>query len=87
MPDQVSASFEGVLFRVQFEHGRQVACDPICQYCGHPLDKQSIGRAEPMLVCLTKNQGCTTPIKRFETEEQMAQFLTQASQEFDKRKR
>ena len=87
MPDQMSASFEGVLFRVQFEHGRQLVCDPICPYCGHPLDKQSIAGAEPMLVCLTKNEGCTTPIKRFATEAEMGQFLTKASQEFDKRKR
>jgi hypothetical protein len=73
----MTASFEGVLFRVQFPHGQQVACDPICQNCGHPLDKQSIAGAEPMLVCLTKNEGCTTLIKK--RKKKMGQFLTNVS--------
>jgi len=51
MQDEVAASFDGVLFRMRFEHGRQVVCEPICVNCGHPLDKQSMAGANPMLAC------------------------------------
>jgi hypothetical protein len=86
LPDEeVVGTFDGIRFRVQFQKGRQVACDPICPNCGRILQQYAVRGQEPMLICPSENQGCTTPIRTFGTEEEMAQFLNSACQEFDKR--
>ena len=84
MKKTITAAFDGIPFRVQVKAGRQVACDPICPNCGHDLEQSAIAGQDAMLLCPSKNKGCTIPVKSFRTAEEMGQFLTRASEEIEK---
>ena len=86
MSEQILGAFDGIRFKVQFEHGRQVGCVPLCPNCDHPLEQQNVSN-DPMLICPSINRGCSNPVMRFATEEGMGKFLTKACEELEKRKK
>jgi hypothetical protein len=87
MKKTTTATFDGVSFRVELEWGRQVACAPTCPNCGRDLEPSAVAGQDAMLLCSTDNKGCTTPVKSFKAEEEMAQFLSRACAEIEKRMR
>lgn len=86
MKQTITAKFDGLPFKVQLEWGQQVACDTTCPTCGRVLEQRAVQGQEAMLMWISKNQGCTTPVMRFGSAEEMAKFLTKACAKIEKRK-
>jgi len=84
MASEIKATFDGIPFKVKFDHGRQIACYPVCPKCDNVLERREEPEEDSLLICSSKNLGCPDPVKRFDTAEEMDQFLTKASQKFDK---
>lgn len=81
---EATVILDGIPFRVVYEFGRQMACDPLCPNCKRQLQRQG-EPLDAMLICRTPRQGCRNPVKAFTSEDEMNVFLNTAASEADKR--
>jgi hypothetical protein len=76
--------FNGIPFRVRYEHSVLITCAPLCPACQSEVLKQVAADGTAVYVCTTQGSGCETPVKSFACTEEMAQLEAAASLAIDK---
>jgi hypothetical protein len=73
--------FDGIPFRVRYEHGVLTYCAPVCPACELEVAKQVAANGTALYICI---KGCANPVNSFTCTGEMAELETAAAIEIDK---